>query len=145
MQFYVQKICKKNRAHSCVYKKKAVLLQQIWHNMKKRRQEKHTCAYCGKTFSARAGALYCSASCRNTAAKLKRELMAKAEAAKNTPVQAQIKPVERKTAPVGTITQPIQQLTPEQAKAELWSMLATAGIIWAIDALFSPKKSRRRK
>ena len=113
--------------------------------MKKRRQEKHTCVYCGKSFSARAGALYCSASCRNTASKLKRELLAKAEADKKAPESVQILPVERKTAPVGTITPQYRELTPEQAKVELWTMLATAGTLWAIDALFSPKKKRKRK
>ena len=84
---------------------------------KKRRTETHTCAYCGKTFKARAGAVYCSAACRNNAARLKKQLQEKQQ----TPIKVENKPVESKTQPIGTISYSPRVLTREEARAELWS------------------------
>ena len=142
MQIYLQINNVKNYVKYLVITKKCSTFAPNFVTMaKKRRTETHTCAYCGKTFKARAGALYCSASCRNTAAKLKREL----EQKKETPIKVENKPVESRTQPIGTISYTPRVLTREEARAELWSILCTAGILWAVDKVFSPKPKRTKR
>ena len=110
--------------------------------MRRTLKETHVCEYCGATFKARKGAKYCSDSCRVLAAnarKTKPKAVALPEHVAKTPAKDIFRPSERKTAPIGAVSQPQREMTAEEAKAQLKSFLVQAGIFAAVTYLFDIK------